>query len=272
MLALPKLPRDMHEQAAAELQQAERNKSPVRQLSIRHPEMTIADAYEVQTAWLRLKLAEGQKIRGRKVGLTSRAMRDAVGIDDSDLGTLFDDTFYANGAVIPFTNFIEPKIEVELAFILKEPLSGPNVDFLQVLRATESVVPAMEILDARIHRIDPDTKRQRTVIDTISDNAANAGFLIGGRPFKPDVVDLRWVSAFCLRNGEVIETGSGAGVLNHPANAIAWLANALHERGEQLEAGQIHLSGAFMRPVTVSKGDTIHADFGPFGSVSCHFN
>jgi 2-oxo-hept-3-ene-1,7-dioate hydratase len=272
MLVLPKLPRDVHEKAAVELQQAERSKCPVRQLSIRHPEMTIADAYEVQTAWLRLKLAEGQKIRGRKVGLTSRAMRDAVGINDSDLGTLFDDTFYADGAVIPFANFIEPKIEVELAFILKEPLSGPNVDFLQVLKATDNVVPAMEILDARIHRVDPDTKRTRTVIDTISDNAGNAGFLVGGRPFKPDAVDLRWVSALCLQNGEVVETGSGAGVLNNPANAIAWLANALHERGELLEAGQIHLSGAFMRPISVRKGDTIHADFGPFGSLSCHFN
>lgn len=272
MLGLPKLLGHLHEQAAAELQQAERTRRPIRQLSIRHPEMTIADAYEVQTAWLRLKLAEGQKIGGRKVGLTSRAMRDAVGIDDSDFGTLFGDTRYADGAVIPFANFIEPKIEVELGFVLKEPLSGANVDFLQVLRATESVVPAMEILDARIHRIDPDTKRPRTVIDTISDNAANAGFLVGGCPFKPDAVDLRWVSAFCLRNGEVIETGSGAGVLNHPANAIAWLANALHDRGERLEAGQIHLSGAFMRPISVSKGDTIHADFGPFGSVSCHFH
>jgi 2-oxo-hept-3-ene-1,7-dioate hydratase len=225
-----------------------------------------------KTAWLRMKLAEGQNVRGRKVGLTSRAMRDAVGIDDSDLGTLFDNTFYVDGATIAFASFIEPRIEVELAFVLREPLSGPKVDFLQVLRATEFVVPAMEILDARIHRIDPDTKRLRTVIDTISDNAANAGFLIGGRPFKPDAIDLRWVSALCLRNGEVIETGSGAGVLNHPANAIAWLANALHERGEPLEAGQVHLSGAFMRPIAVRRGDTVHADFGPFGSVSCHFN
>jgi 2-oxo-hept-3-ene-1,7-dioate hydratase len=271
MLALPTLPRHLHEQAAAELHQAERSRTQVRQLTLRHPEMTVADAYEVQAAWLRLKLAEGHTIAGRKVGLTSRAMRDALGIDDSDLGTLFDDMLHVDGAVIPFARYIEPKVEVELAFVLKEPLSGPNVNFLDVLRATESIVPAIEILDARMHRIDPDTKRQRTVIDTISDNAANAGFLIGGRPFKPDAADLRWVSALCLRNGEVIETGSGAGVLNHPANGIAWLVNALHKQGQRLDAGQIHLSGSFIRPVAVRKGDTIHADFGPFGSVSCCF-
>ena len=272
MRVTPTLTRTAHEQAAAGLHEAERSRRQMRQLTLQHPDMTIADAYEVQAAWKRLKLAEGRTVKGRKVGLTSRAMRDALGIDDSDLGTLFDDMLYEDGASIPFDRFIEPKVEVELAFVLKRPLSGPAVNFLDVLDATEYVIPAIELLDARMHRVDPDSGRRRTVIDTISDNAANAAFLIGGRPLRPDTVDLRWVAALCLRNGEVVETGTAAGVLNHPANGIAWLANALHARGETLEAGQIHLSGSFIRPVAVGRGDTVQADFGPYGSLACHFD
>ena len=271
MQTVPTLSNAQHEKAAAALDEAERSRVQIRQLTLCHPGMTIADAYDVQAAWLRLKLAGGRAISGRKVGLTSRAMREALGIDDSDLGTLFDDMAYGDGSVIPFERYIEPKVEVELAFVLREPLRGPGATFLDVLKATDFVVPAIEVLDARMHRVDPDTQRRRTVIDTISDNAANAAFVVGGRPFKPDTVDLRWIAALCSRNGEVVETGVAAGVLNHPANGIAWLANALHARGEQLAAGQVHLSGSFIRPVPVRKGDTIQADFGAFGSVSCHF-
>jgi 2-oxo-hept-3-ene-1,7-dioate hydratase len=267
MNALTTMSLELHERAAADLHEAERSRCQTRQLTLRYPDMTIADAYEVQEAWRRLKLAEGRTVKGRKVGLTSRAMRDALGIDDSDLGTLFDDMLYTDGAVIPFDRYIEPKIEVELAFVLKRDLSGPGLNFLDVLAATDYVVPAIEILDARMHRVDPETQRRRTVIDTISDNAANAAFLVGGRPFRPDAADLRWVAALCLRNGEVV----AAGVLNHPANGIAWLAGALHARGEALEAGQIHLSGSFIRPIPVSRGDTFQADFGPYGSLACHF-
>ncbi len=271
MRPTPTLTRAAHEKAAADLHEAERSRRQMRQLTLQHPDMTIADAYEVQAAWKRIKLSEGRTVKGRKVGITSRAMRDALGIDDSDLGTLFDDMLYPDGATIPFDRFIEPKIEVELAFVLKTPLAGPDVTFLDVIEATDCVIPAIELLDARMHRVDPDTQRRRTVIDTISDNAANAAFLVGGRPFRPDSADLRWVAALCLRNGEVIETGTAAGVLNHPANAIAWLARALDARGETLEPRQIHLSGSFIRPIAVNRGDTVQADFGPFGSLACHF-
>lgn len=271
MQPIPALSPALHARAAAGLHEAERRCRQIRQLTLQHPEMTLGDAYAVQAAWTRLKLAEGRSVKGRKVGLTSRAMREALGIDDSDFGTLFDDMLYADGATIPFERYIEPKIEVELAFVLKRPLEGPGITFLDVLAATECVVPAIEVLDARMHRVDPDTQRRRTVIDTIADNAANAAFLVGGRPFRPDLTDLRWIAALCLRNGEVVETGAAAGVLNHPANGLAWLANTLAARGEVLEPGQIHLSGSFIRPLPVSRGDTVQADFGPYGSIACHF-
>lgn len=263
---------EQHEQAAVNLHGAERSRVQTRQVTLLHPAMTLADAYAVQDAWHRLKLAEGRTVAGRKVGITSRAMRDALKIDDSDLGVLFDDMLYLDGDDLPFERFIEPKVEVELAFVLKRPLSKAAVTGLDVLDATDYVLPAIEVLDARTHRVDPDTGRTRTVIDTIADNAANAAFVIGSRRFAPDAFDLRRVAAICTCNGEVIETGLAAGVLNHPANGIAWLARTLHARGVELEPGIILLSGSFIRPIPARKGDTFHADFGEFGSISCHFS
>ncbi len=261
-----------HEEAAASLHRAERDRVQTQQLSLRYPNMTIADAYAVQDAWHRLKIAEGRTVKGRKVGLTSRAMREALDIDDSDLGTLYDDMLFVDGDSIPFEQFIEPKIEAELAFILKTPLSGPCINYLDVLEATNYVLPALEVLDARMHRVDPSSGRRRTIVDTISDNAANSAFVIGGRRYAPDAIDLRWVASICSRNGEVIETGVAAGVLNHPANGIAWLARSLHARGVALESGIVLLSGSFIRPIPARKGDTFHAYFGCLGSVSCHFS
>jgi len=261
-----------HEQAATSLHSAERNRKQVQQLALQHPEMNVADAYAVQEAWHRLKVAEGRVVQGRKVGITSQAMREALKINDCDLGTLYDDMLYLDGAKIPFNRFIEPKIEVELAFVLKTSLSGSNVNYLDVLDATDYVLPALEILDARTHRLDPETGRMRTVLDTIADNAANAAFVIGGERRRPDEIDMRWVGSICSRNGEVVETGLAAGVLNHPAHGIAWLARALHARGASLEPGIVLLSGSFIRPVSVRKGDTFCCDFHELGTVSCHFS
>src|SRR5690606_26372141 len=165
--------------------------------------------------------------KGHKVGLTSRAMQLASNISEPDFGVLLDDMFYTDGAQMPFERFIVPRVEVELAFVLGRDLQGPNVTLTDVLRATEYVVPALEIIDARFHQIDPDTKKTRTVLDTISDNAANAAIVTGGRPVAADEVDLRWVGAGLLRNGCIEETGLAFGVLNHPGNGVAWLANKL---------------------------------------------
>lgn len=255
---------------AAELHAAERDRMQVRQFSLQHPDMDVADAYVVQRAWVEMKLAEGRKLVGHKIGLTSRAMQLAVGIDQPDSGVLFDDMVFAEGA-IPHDRFIVPRVEVELAFILGRPLRGPGVTIFEVMAATDWVVPALEIIDARIQQVDPETKATRRVVDTISDNAANAGIVMGGRPMRPDAVDLRWVGAILVQNGAIEETGLAAGVLNHPANGIAWLANRIGPLGTTLEPGQVVLAGSFTRPVYVKRGDVLNVDYGALGSIACRF-
>ena len=155
--------------------------------------------------------------------------------------------------------------------MLKAPLKGPNCTLFDVLNATDFVVPALEILDTRIERIDPATKSTRKIFDTIADNAANAGIVLGGRALRPLEADLRWIGALCYRNGQLEETGLAAGVLNHPATSVAWLANKIAPLGLALEPGQVVLAGSFIRPIETRKGDTIQADYGPYGPVSCYF-
>ena len=260
-------------QAAERLEEAASTRVACRQFSLDYPDMTIDDAYAIQHAWMQLKLRNGRTVKGHKIGLTSKAMQRAVNIAEPDYGTLLDDMFYRDGAVIPSERFLQLKIEAELAFVLARPLSGPDCTLFDVLDATAYVTPALEILDARIQRIDPETKRTRNVFDTISDNAANAALVLGGRPFKPAVIDadMRRIGAIVSRNGEVEETGLAAGVLNHPGYGVAWLANRLHRFGVTLQPGQVILAGSFIRPIEVAKGDTIVADYGEFGTVSCHF-
>ena len=259
-------------QAAAEsLNQAERTRVQTGLLSLKHPRMTMDDSYAVQAAWVQKKIASGRKPIGWKIGLTSKAMQYALNINIPDSGVLFDDMVFEDGATVPADRFIQPRIEAEIAFVMKAPLKGPNVSIFDVLNATDYVTPALEILDTRILRVDPDTKRARTIVDTISDNAANAGIVTGGRAVRPGEIDMRWMGAIVSRNAEVEETGLGAGVLNQPARGIAWLANRLSQYGDGIEAGQIVLAGSFIRPIEARHGDTINADFGPYGSVSLFF-
>jgi 2-oxo-hept-3-ene-1,7-dioate hydratase len=253
---------------AQELHAAERSRVQVEHFSKRYPGLQIADSYAIQREWVRLKLAEGRRLRGHKIGLTSRAMQLASQITEPDFGALLDDMFFPEGADIPAGRFIVPRVEVELAFILGSALQGPEVTVFDVLRATDYVVPAIEIIDARIEQFDRDTKAPRKVFDTISDFAACAGIVLGGRPVKPDAVDLRWVGALLHKNGVVEETGLAAAVLNHPANGVAWLANKIAAHGEQLNAGDVVLAGSFTRPTTAVAGDSFHADYGPLGSVA----
>ncbi len=257
--------------AAESLDKAERSRQQTALLSQLHPGMTMDDAYAVQSAWVKKKIADGRKVIGWKIGLTSKAMQYALNIDIPDSGVLFDDMMFEDGATVPGDRFIQPRIEAEIAFVMKAPLKGPNVSVFDVLNATDYVTPALEILDTRIIRQDPETKKARTIVDTISDNAANAGIVIGGRAMRPQEVDMRWMGAIVSRNAEVEETGLGAGVLNHPARGIAWLANRLAQYGDGIEAGQIVLAGSFIRPIEARHGDTITADFGPHGTVSCFF-
>jgi 2-oxo-hept-3-ene-1,7-dioate hydratase len=198
-------------------------------------------------------------------------MQDVVGINEPDYGVLLDDMVEYDGAAIDTSRFRQPRLEVELAFVLDKPLSGPGCTLFDVLDATRYVIPALEILDTRMHRIDPATKAGRKVMDTISDNAANAALVLGARPFRVHDFDLRWISALLFCNGRISETGVAAGVLGHPALGVAWLANRLAQYSESLAPGEIVLAGSFTRPVDVAAGDVIHADYGPCGSISCRF-
>jgi 2-oxo-hept-3-ene-1,7-dioate hydratase len=256
---------------ARRLYEARRSRSQLRHFSREHPAMTVADGYAIQREWVRLELNDGRTIRGRKIGLTSRAMQQASQITEPDYAPLMDDMFFEQGSDLPFDRFIAPRVEVELAFVLGRSLRGPGVTLFDVLTATEYVTPAVEIIDARIEQFDRETKAMRKVYDTISDFAANAGIVTGGRPVRPTEVDLRWVGAMLYRNGVIEETGLAAAVLNHPATGVAWLANKIAAHDEQLDAGNIVLAGSFTRPATAARGDCFHVDYGTLGSIAFRF-
>ena len=253
---------------ARRLYEARKTRTQLRHFSKLYPDMTIEDGYAIQREWVKLELADGRTIKGRKIGLTSRAMQMASQITEPDYAPLMDDMFFETGSDIPVERFIAPRIEVELAFVLGKAVKGPGITPFQVLSATEYVTPALEIIDSRIEQFDRETKVMRKVTDTISDFAANAGIVLGGRPVRPMDVDLRWCGALLHKNGVIEETGLAAGVLNHPATGVAWLANKISAYDEQLNAGDIVLAGSFTRPTAGTRGDTFHADYGQLGSIS----
>jgi 2-oxo-hept-3-ene-1,7-dioate hydratase len=257
-------------QLAAELDTAERTRTQVEHFSKRFPAMTVEDGYSVSRAWVANKIASGRTVRGHKIGLTSRAMQLSSQIDEPDYGTLLDDMFFEPGD-IPAQRFIAPRVEVELAFILKRKLEGHEVSIDDVLDATDYVTPAIEIIDARIEQFDRHTKVMRKVQDTISDNAANAGIVLGGKRVGPREVDLPWCGAILRQNGAVEETGLAAGVQGHPAIGVAWLAMKLAPWGESLQAGEVVLAGSFTRPVGAKPGDRFEADYGPLGRFDFQF-
>ncbi len=251
-------------EAAASLLESHRTKVQGMRPSERFPGIEIADSYAISSLVAETRIKAGARIIGHKIGLTSKAMQAASKIDEPDYGYIFDDLLLQTGARVPFENFCVPRVEPELTFVLKAPLKGPGVSLIDVLRATEYVVPSIEIIDARV-------TEPRRIFDTVADNGAAAGLILGGRPVRPDEVDLRWVGAIFHRNAEIEETGLAAGVLGHPAMAVAWLANKLAPFGIALEPGHMLLSGSFTRPVWAAKGDTLMADFGPLGTVSVQF-
>src|SRR5690242_13739266 len=250
--------------AAHLLIDAEAERKPILQLSKTWPDITIEDAYAIQGEVVGHKVSQGAKVIGHKIGLTSKAMQQSSQIDEPDYGHLFDYMVVNDGGKVLHANYCVPRAEVELAFVLGKPLKGPGVGLLDVLRATEYVVPAIEIVDARIQ--DP-----RKIVDTVADNGAAAGIVTGGRPVGPLDVDLRWVGGIMYKNSEIEETGVAAGVLGHPALGVAWLANKLGSHGVTLEPGHLVLAGSFTRVVFAGKGDTLHADFGPLGGIAVQF-
>lgn len=257
--------------AADELYNAEFSRTQIEPLTLKFPEMDMDDAYAVQSAWVNRKIKEGRKVIGYKIGLTSRAMQRVMKIETPDYGVLLDDMLFQDGSTIATAEFLDPQIEVELAFVLKERLFGEQVTPEEVIAATDYVVPAFELIAARSFRVHPETGYTRTVMDTISDNAANAGIILGNHKAKPDDIDLRWAGAIVKVNSVVEQTGLAAAVLDHPANGICWIAKrfALHDIA--LEPGQILLSGSFTAPIRVKAGDHIAAEYGPLGDLSVSF-
>lgn len=250
---------------ADELVAADRDRTTVPLLTARHPGMSVDDAYAVQRVWADRRIAAGARLVGRKIGLTSKVMQVATGITEPDYGVILDDMVIESGSSVEFDRFSNVRIEVELAFVLAKPLQGPNTTIFDVLDATAYVVPALEILNSHIEM------QGRTIVDTISDNAAMGAMVLGGRPVKADEVDLRWVSALLSRNQTIEESGVAAAVLGHPAMGVAWLANKLAHHGQSLGTSEIILAGSFTRPMWVERGNTVHADYGQLGTISCRF-
>jgi len=251
-------------EVATALLQAQETKRQTTRPSARFPHIDFTDAYAISAAVAARKIAAGARLIGYKVGLTSIAMRRSSNIDEPDYGYLFDKMLLPDGAAVAHADYCVPRVELELAFILRKPLRGPGVSMLDVLRATEAVMPAIEIIDARVDE-------PRKIFDTIADNGAGAGLVLGGTPFRPSERDLRLIPGILYRNSAIEETGVACGEMGHPANGVAWLANKLTELNLALEPGQILLSGSFVRPVWANPGDTIRADFGDLGSVAVQF-
>ena len=249
---------------AADHEQARVTATSIDPVSRRYPDVTLEDAYAIQAAWVALQVESGSVVRGKKIGLTSRAMQQAMKIDEPDYGILFDYMFIPNGGSLVVANHVDPKVEVELAFVLKHDLNGADVTADDVYDATDHVVAALELIDARSYRVHPDDGVSRTVRDTIADNAANAGIVVGDMKIPIDQVrngELRWAGAICSRNGVVEETGVAAGVLGDPVQGIVWLARRLHGLGIPLQAGETVLAGSFTRPLDCRVGDEFHVDF-----------
>lgn len=257
---------------AQRLDQAERQASQMRQTTEAHPDLTIDDAYAIQAAWRELRVGRSEIVVGHKIGLTSRAMQAAMNITTPDSGFITDAMVFAPNSTLTAADFCDPKVEIELAFTLATDLTGEDLSVDDVLDATEFVQPAVELIAARSFRRDPTTNRTRTVVDTISDNAANAGIISGGERVGPRDIDLRWVSALGYRNGIVEETGVAAGVLDHPARGISWLAARYAQTGQTLNAGDVILAGSFTRPIDITSGDEFHFDYGPLGAFGLTFS
>lgn len=253
-------------QLAMELRQAETGKSPVLPLTQRHPEITIEDAYRIQMHNTNQRIAEGAQVVGKKVGLTSRAMQQFLGVDEPDFGHLFDDMIYDEETPLPTGEFLQPKIEAELAFILGEDLAGPGVTLTDVLMKTAAIVPSFEIIASRV----ADWKIK--IQDTIADNGSSEGLILGAQLMPVDAVNLKHVGLVLERNGAIVETAAGAAVMGHPALAVAWLANKLGAMGSGLRKGEIVLSGSLTKALEIQPGDVFTATFGGLGAVKAVFS
>ncbi|MHB1924141.1 MAG: 2-keto-4-pentenoate hydratase [Acidimicrobiales bacterium] len=252
--------------AAEELHQAQADRIPVQPLTDRYAGITPADAYQIQLHNIARRTGAGAGIKGHKVGLSARAMQQLLGVDEPDYGHLLADMFCFEGEPVATSRFIQPRVEIEVAFVLGAALEGPGVTVADVLRATDFVLPAIEIVDSRV--VDWRIK----LADTIADNASAGAVVLGGSPSRVDELDdIRLIGAALRANGKVMETGASGAVLGNPAVAVAWLANKVAAFGVGLEPGHVIMPGACTRMIPVSAGDVIRAEFDQLGPVSAVF-
>ncbi len=251
---------------ADHLAEAERSGRGVEPLTALDPNLTTEEAYRVQLHTIERKVKAGDVVVGKKIGLTSLAMQTLLGVDQPDYGHLLSGMAVENGGEIPFQRVIQPKVEGEIAFVLKRDLQGPRLTASDVLQATDYLLPALEIVDSRI--ADWKIKLQ----DTIADNASSGLYVLGGRPVKPDQIDLALAGMALYKNGELVNTGVGAAALGNPANCVAWLANKLFEFGITLKAGEVILSGALSAAVNAAPGDCFSARIAHLGEVGVRFH
>ncbi len=252
-------------EAYQHLLQAEKNKKSVAPLTDLFPDITIHAAYRIQMKSINQKVKDGQKIVGKKIGLTSFAMQKLLGVDQPDYGHLLDSMEVPNGGTIPMDTLFNPKVEGELAFVLKKDLIGPAVTVEDVLEATEYIVPSIEIVDSRI------TDWKIKLEDTVADNASCGLFALGSQRFDLKGMDLTKIEMSLYKNGAYMNKGTGADVLGHPATCVAWLANKLAEYDVTLKAGEVILSGALSAAVAAEKGDVFTAEFSQLGTVEVSF-
>ena len=246
---------------ATALYVAEVERVQIPNISATHPNADVVDAYEIAKKVSALRLADGRRITGHKVGLTSKAMRDMSQADEPDFGTLFDHWFVPEGSTIPADGLFRPLVEIELAFVMNDRLEGPRANAADVIRATDFVLPAIEIVDSRF--VD-----RPQLVDTIADVASCGLVVLGGNPRRLCDIDIRRIGGTLVKNGEIEESGVAAAVMGNPVNAVAWLANKLHEFGVTIEPGHVVLSGSFVRAVRLGAGDTITALFDELGDVT----
>lgn len=256
---------ELHEEAARALRQAESSRQAIAPIAPRWPELDVSDAYAIQQLNVEQRVAAGASIRGHKVGLSSRAMQEMMGVHEPDYGHLLDDMFVFEGHRVAIEELLQPRVEIEVAFVLGAPLPGRGCNVADVLRATEFVLPAIEIIDSRI------ADWAIGIVDTIADNASSAKVVLGGNPVRLEDIDVRRIGASLQRNGEIVETGTAAAVLGNPATAVAWLARTVAGFGVSLEAGHVILPGSCTRAATVAAGDSVRADFDELGPVDVTF-
>lgn len=253
------------QEAAQLLLNAYSTGTPIAPLSQTFPEITLEDAYAIQLEQIEAWKQDGKSVIGHKVGLTSLAVQKQLGVDQPDFGHLMDDMFYLSGQPIPTGAFLQPRVEPEIAFVLKKSLTGPHVTIAEAIQAVDYVVASLEIVDSRI----ADWKISLT--DTVADNASSGGVILGTKPMKLDQVDLRTLGAVLYKNGRIQHTGAGASVLGSPVTALVWLANTLGRLGTTLEAGEVVIPGAITPMIPAAPGDTVTAVFAGLGSVTAQF-